>query len=116
MMNYNDYIDALDRVTWFPGWELRVYQHGDEGPGVILTGTMPDTRDAEGVPLLLIVRSPIPPCATTEDFYDWLDWRLKRLAIHEHHENFRIDGKVRIDPHAEEYFNVNNKEQVDGNS
>lgn len=104
MMTEADFRDALDRVTWFPGWVLRIYTHGDEGPGVLLCGEMPDTRDPDGASIQLLVRSPIPPCATEDDFYDWLDWRLKRLAIHEHHENFRIDGKVRTDPHADEYF------------
>ena len=106
MMTYDDLIDALEHVTWFPGWELTIYLHGDEGPGLKLYGVMPDTRDPDGAPLELLVRTPIPPCRNEDEFYNWLDWRLKRLAIHEHHENFRIDGKVWVDPHAEEYWDA----------
>ncbi len=37
---------------------------------------------------------------------EWLDWRLRRIAIHEHMEWLRRDGELLNDPHAEEIDQV----------
>jgi hypothetical protein len=91
---------AAERVTFRPGWNLAIYQGRYEGPHLrAWCENVPDAYNPDQV-TYLDVHSPIPPCRTEADFYDWLLWRLMRVDSHETREFFQVDGKPYADPHG----------------
>lgn len=91
---------VLERVSYRPGWTIRVYDGRREGQHIAITTQVPDAYDpAETV--TLDVHSMLPPQRDTEAFLTWLSWRLGRLEIHESREWFRYNGRAWDDPHAD---------------
>lgn len=116
-LELHDFDEALRRVSYLPGWYMRLYLHGDEGPGLQIIVDIDNSYRIGNV--VLDIRSVIPPCYTFEEFYDWLWWRLGRIALHERSEWFKVNGKAWKDPHADSYTDavrVNEEEQWNGNT
>lgn len=106
-MDVSDAYRAIREVRWFPGWTLTVEDGNHEGPFIRLVANVPNSYDpVTNITLdihvdigdILAIRD-----LTFDQFYDWLDHRLMRAIIHEHHEWFQIDGMPWVDPHAEGY-------------
>lgn len=92
--------DLLSRVTYLPGWTFKF--HRDQHEGVVLTieAMVPDAYHPEK-DVMLRIHTYVPPVTTPNGFYEWLLWRLERIASHETREWLRVDGKPVSDPHAE---------------
>jgi hypothetical protein len=88
---------ALTEVTWFPGTSFGLADTA-EGPTLTIYATWPDADEPDGNPLKLRIVSHVPPFSSQREFYAWLDWRLCRIAVHEHGEWFRINGQRYRDP------------------
>jgi hypothetical protein len=91
--------DLLVAVTYMRGWSVHVYDGRHEGQHVVITATVPDAYDLTKT-VTLDVHSMLPPMRDRAMFFDWLAWRLKRIAIHESREWFRVNGQVYDDPHG----------------
>jgi hypothetical protein len=90
--------DLVRRFQYLPGWSFEV--HGDpEGVRLDITFAVPDA-DGPGTSQTQCVRTLVPPFRADGDFYNWLRWRLERIALHEVREFFQVDGVKVFDPHA----------------
>jgi hypothetical protein len=102
-----DVEELITHVQMQPGWQMTAELGNHEGPWLRVYD--PDVPNSYGgSPTYLDIHIPIRDILairglTRDQFYDWLHSRLERLAMHEHHEFFRIDGKAWVDPHAEGY-------------
>lgn len=100
LADYRTIQEWLDRFEYMPGWKFHVEPGHPEGTLIQIRFTVPDSYhslelQAQGV------WSFVPPvaCMDSERFFDWLHWRLTRIAIHEVGEFFKVDGKRPYDPH-----------------
>jgi hypothetical protein len=93
----------LEKRKFRPGWTVEVYQGLWEGPHAVFRAEVPDAYDPSSEPVVLDIRSAIPPMLTTEQFDYWLQWRMNIIDSHEGREFFiNIDtGRPVFDPHAE---------------
>lgn len=82
-----------------PGWLFTLYQHPHEGIWLAITFEAVDSNDWSKT-VTNCVRTPVPPMPHARYFYEWLVWRLERIAIHEVCEFARVDGVMLHDPHA----------------
>lgn len=80
-----------------PGWRFAWYNKHDEGDVVEISFTVPNAREPGDQTQR--VWTFVPPVSTEEEFYEWLRWRLRRIAIHEVNEFFLVDGQRVNDPH-----------------
>src|SRR4051794_35643959 len=71
----------LERFT-FKDWELHLYQSRWEGIWLCVTADL-DNSYSPGDPVTVKIRSAVPPMPHGRAFYEWLVWRLTRVAIHE---------------------------------
>lgn len=102
MLSYTELQNALDRVTYRPGWEFKVYPHKFEGHRLVILARHVEDSYQPGKFLDLGIRSPLPPMRDEEALYEWLAWRLGIIENHEMREWLKVDGKPHFDPHAEE--------------
>lgn len=91
--------DALAAVEWYPGWIFHVERTQFEGLRIWIVGTVPDARHP-GEEIQLRIESYLPPFTSDKQLYDWLLWRLCRIATHEAREFFRVNSEIYSDPHA----------------
>lgn len=92
-----DFEPLLDDFDYMPGWLFTTFKH-TEGDLMVIEFTVVDANNPDEMQTQR-VETFIPPCRTPRDFYDWLYWRLKRIAIHEVGEFFKIRGERFADPH-----------------
>lgn len=105
-MRLTEFSRAIARVEYKPGYEVSVEAGNHEGPHLRIYAPVIDAYTYE--PTFLDIHSPLADVAaieglTTDQFFQWLDARLQRVALHEHAEWFKVDGKAWRDPHAEGY-------------
>jgi hypothetical protein len=99
--------NAILAVTYLPGWTFEVEDGNHEGPWLRVNATVPDAyNQAEAT--VLDIHIPLGdilaiPDLTVDQLFSWLDARLMRIAEHEHHEWFQVNGDPWVDPHAEGY-------------
>lgn len=91
---------VLPAVTYRPGWELRPVDDPHEGQALWVLADVPNAYRPDEVQRLQI-ETFVPPLTDRAAALAWLDWRLMRIAIHEHREWFRVAGKPYSDPHGE---------------
>lgn len=90
MLTFVELVALVDEFAYFPGWRLSV-EDTVEGPVLVVKATVPDADDPESMIDLRVV-SHIPPVVDGSAFEGWLDWRLRRVALHEHGEWLRRNG------------------------
>jgi hypothetical protein len=88
----------LTRFTYRPGYRMEIRECPFEGPYLWIVATEPDTTNP-GETIDLGVPTFIPPLHTLQQFNDFIEARLRRLAVHEHLEWLKLDGKPLYDPH-----------------
>jgi hypothetical protein len=101
MLSTQQIVAHLQRVTYKPGWDVRVYDGRWEGQHVVIRTVVPDSTQP-GRTTVLDVHSMLPPVRDTDQLNEWLAWRLGRLEVHEMREFLKHDGVVLFDPHAPE--------------
>lgn len=84
-------------LSYQPGWEFRL-EMSSEGPVLAITAEVPSANDMLRRPIVLGIRSYIPPMRDEQAFLEWVDWRVRRVAIHEHEEFLRHNGQRINDP------------------
>jgi hypothetical protein len=89
---------ALKRVSYW-NYRMVLYQHPHEGIWLSVKGELPDA-DNPGHTTVVNIRTAVPPMPHETYFWVWLNWRLGRIASHEHREGFKVDGIKWDDPHA----------------
>jgi hypothetical protein len=99
MLTIDQMREALEHVTYKPGWRLTLFQHQWEGIWMAIRAELPDA-DWPTRTTVININTPVPPMRDIEGFYEWLAWRLARVEIHEMREFLRIDGVKYSDPHA----------------
>lgn len=92
--------DVLGEVEYVPGWEFRLDDDPYEGPVLWILADVPNAY-RPGETQRLEIETYVPPLVDRNAALAWLDWRLLRVATHEHREFFRVNGKPYSDPHAE---------------
>jgi hypothetical protein len=90
----------LSTISYMPGWLIDVYDGAYEGQHCVIRTRLEDSYNP-GEMVELDIHSMLPPMRTTEDFEQWLLWRLMRIATHEVREWLKKDGKPIVDPHAD---------------
>lgn len=100
MMTTSEIQDHLSRITYKPGWELKIYDGRWEGQHLVITTVVPDSYHP-GETVTLDVHSMLPPMRDGNALDEWLAWRLGRIEVHEMREFLRRDGRPIYDPHAE---------------
>lgn len=88
-----------NKVRYLPGWTIKVEEDEFEGQYLVIRADVPDAYHPEQTMTLNIV-SHFPPMFDSGNFFDFLSWRLRQIAIHESMEWFRVNGKPWVDPHA----------------
>jgi hypothetical protein len=91
----------LARLTYRPGWALRIVDGTWEGPELHIAATVADSYHPDA-DVELDIRTFLPPQVDTEAFERWLGWRLGRIESHEMREWLKRDGRPIFDPHAQE--------------
>lgn len=89
-------IDEWLRNVEYPGYTFLRADH-DEGPLIGIEFTVKDSRGPGDQTQR--VWTFVPPFRHESDFYDWLKWRLQRIAIHEVNEFLTVKGSLWHDPH-----------------
>jgi hypothetical protein len=97
-LTYEDYAQLIDRVKYKSDWSIGVFQDPYEGPTLLLVAEVEDGYDPDKTTMLRI-RSNIPHHTLDVEFFQWLQWRLVQVEIHEAREYFHVDGKPFSDPH-----------------
>lgn len=99
---------ALSRVSYKPGWSFRLWETRWEGIAMGISFTAPNAYDKHPAgwvvpadPVVINVKTFVPPCKTGVEFYAWLAYRLSRIELHEMREFLKVDGVCLDDPHAE---------------
>ena len=87
-------------MTYYPGWKFSVTETV-EGPRLRILTRLPDSYNPNET-VDLGIDSHLPPMPDEDYLKTWILDRLKRIAIHETCEWLRVDGKLVLDPHAEE--------------
>ncbi len=89
----------LANYSWLPGYRFETYVDPWEGLFIrIRCDAVPNAyRPDETVPLDIHV--PVPPIPDLAYLHVWMDWRLRRCALHEHREFLRFKGEILFDPH-----------------
>lgn len=94
--------ELVGRLSYRPGWTMRVL---DEFPGVArveITGRVADTYHPERTATFrTCARLPLLDYLTEDLALTAIGWALKEAEIHESREWFKLDGKLIDDPHAE---------------
>jgi len=90
--------EHLARVSYQPGCRLEIRECPFEGPYLWIVATTQDTTNPDTT-IDLGVQTFIPPMRTLGQFNDFIEHRLRRLAVHEHLEWLRLDGEPLYDPH-----------------
>lgn len=98
MMSLPEIQAILDRVTYKRGWRFHVAHHPREGLLVRIEAAVTDS--ATGKSLTLGVNSWLPPVDDEAQLVSWLQWRIRRIELHEAAEFLRLDCRVLDDPHS----------------
>jgi len=100
MLTVNELVDELALFDYRPGWNLSIGVDWWEGPFLRVTATVANAFDPEK-DVHLGITAYISPNdrATPGHFHRFLDWRLGRVASHEHREWLRYRGEALNDPH-----------------
>lgn len=100
MLSLAELQQLADKITYYPGWEIVVRDGKHEGNHLVIRAELMDSTDlTKTVPL--DIHSKLPRMRDAEQFYDFVLWRLQRIANHETREFYKVDGVVYDDPHAE---------------
>ena len=99
MLSTRELQGIVERITYKPGWTIKVYDGRWEGQHLVITTVVPDAYHLEQT-TTVDVHSSLPPMQNESQFCEWLAWRLGRIESHEMREFFRVDGKPIYDPHA----------------
>lgn len=93
---------ALGVLAYRPDWDLSVYETRAQGVFFAVVAELENSYEP-GTQTVVRIKSPVPPMASVEAFYEWLRFRLEVIERHECHEwlRFRHTGKPLFDPHAE---------------
>jgi hypothetical protein len=91
---------VLAEVEYFPGWRLVPSEDDYEGPTLWVLADVPNAY-RPGETQRLEIETFVPPLADRDAALAWLEYRLRRIAVHEHREWFRVNGRPYSDPHAE---------------
>jgi hypothetical protein len=91
----------LARVNYKPGWRLSIWLDEHEGPVLRIVAPVNNSYHPDQT-IDLGIDTYISPndAATPETFLKFVNWRLDRVASHEHREWFQVDGVPLNDPHA----------------
>lgn len=100
MLTVSELQEHVKKLTYKPGWNLRVYEGLFEGAHFVVRAVMEDSYHP-GQKVTLDIHSMLPPMLDTDAFENWIIWRLGRIEVHEAREWFKRDGKPVFDPHAE---------------
>lgn len=100
MLTTTELAAHLKRLTYKPGWAIRVYDGAWEGQHLVITTVVEDSYNP-GQTVTLDVHSMLPPMPDAGYLDVWLQWRLARIETHESREFLRRDGRPVFDPHAE---------------
>jgi hypothetical protein len=90
----------LDSFSYMPGWTFTWYGGHPEGDQILISFTVPNSREPGSVQSQNVWTF-VPPCNGPYQFYRWLRWRLHRLAIHEVDEFFKVNEEIVFDPHRD---------------
>lgn len=101
MLTTSDLRTALSRISYRPGWELSIWEDQHEGPVLRIVADVPDSyHPSQRVDLGIDTYLSPNDRDTIVAFVRFVDWRLQRIANHEHREWFKLNGRVISDPHA----------------
>jgi hypothetical protein len=98
----------LSHIEYKPGWSIKVYETPAQGVWIKFHANVEDSYHP-GKMVELDIKSPVPPMKSTDEFLEWLRWRLERIEVHECHEWLRwkslVHGAVEtvplFNPHAD---------------
>jgi hypothetical protein len=109
-VNHDQIVELLQEVTYRPGWTITAHRH-HLGSYVLIDAEVLDSEKWDkrvpvdvnyrlGNTTRVGVRACVPPAhQTPKEFYDWLEWRLSKVEIHEMREFFMVGGKPWDSPH-----------------
>jgi hypothetical protein len=106
-----DYYDTrqvaahVETYSYKPGFTFMVWEHPYEGTCLEITFFVPNSY-RQGEQQTQCVNVPVPPLVSPTHVYDWLEWRLTRIEMHELCEFSRVSGQPRNDPHSPEYWEL----------
>jgi hypothetical protein len=91
----------LERITYKPRYRLSVWLDEHEGPVLRIVALVNNSYQPDQT-IDLGIDTYISPndAATPDTFLRFVNWRLGRVASHEHREWFQVDGVPLNDPHA----------------
>jgi hypothetical protein len=99
MLTTEQIADWFTRFHFMPGWSFEVYDGPREGQHLNIQALLPDAYTPGGhIPL--DVHTFIPPCADEAQLQAFVNWRLRRMWMHEVDEFFVIDETRPYDPHG----------------
>lgn len=99
MLTLTDIAQAIAKVEYKPEWSFHVFD--DEYEGHHLTVVVSTGNPYRNHPIVLAIRSPMPPFDSETEFWRWLLWRIRRIEAHEAREWFHVNGEPFSDPHRE---------------
>lgn len=100
MLSSGELVKELAQFTYFPGWKLGIGNDPWEGPYLRVVATVPNAYDPDKQTDIGITTYISPnDRANIVSFHRFLDWRLGRMASHEHREWLRYNGQALNDPH-----------------
>jgi hypothetical protein len=109
-VNHDLVVELLREVRYRPGWTVTAHRH-PFGSYILIDAEVLDSEkwdDAlsveenyrRGNTTRVGVRACVPPQHETyNELYDWLEWRLGKVEIHEMREFFMVGGKPWNSPH-----------------
>lgn len=91
-----------ERVSYKPGWELRVDAVGPSyHPFLSVRADLEDSYDP-GRQTRIGIRQAIPPVRSEEQLLRWVRDALGRIELHERDEWLKLDGEMPFDPHRDD--------------
>lgn len=105
-MKFPELEAIVARITYRPGWQIRVVDEGTRGPNPLVRLVLSlETIDSNWLPSQIGLRVTFEeslPVSTFQDERDFVEYVWQRLQFAENHEAcefFRLDGKPVRDPH-----------------
>lgn len=101
MLTVEELAAELALFDYRPGWQLSIGVDEHEGPFLRVVATVANAYDPDA-DVELGITTYISPNdrASVGHFHRFLDWRLGRVASHEHREWLRYRGAALNDPHV----------------
>lgn len=99
MLTGAEVAEVVADLTYKPQWAFEVYEDRFEGLHVAIRTELEDAFHP-GQPVVLNIRSPLPPFRDVEAVLDWFLWRLARIEVHEVREWTRWRGTQVSNPHV----------------